>query len=94
MCVSVHCHIPLICHPFCLPLSHTRTYTNTQATDAGVLLVVKNYTGDRLNFGIAQEQVCLNMHVCVYVCVYVYVYVCVCVCMCIHSLLVSTCVSH
>jgi hypothetical protein len=38
--------------------------------------------------------VCLNMHVCVYVCVYVYVYVCVCVCMCIHSLLVSTCVSH
>ncbi|GAA3692203.1 dihydroxyacetone kinase family protein [Arthrobacter ginkgonis] len=26
------------------------------ATDAGVLLIVKNYTGDRLNFGIAMEM--------------------------------------
>ena len=25
------------------------------ATDAGVLLIVKNYTGDRLNFGLAAE---------------------------------------
>lgn len=28
----------------------------TVATDAGVLLIVKNYTGDRLNFGLAAEM--------------------------------------
>jgi dihydroxyacetone kinase len=59
---------------------HFQAGIRTVTGPMGCLVIIKNYTGDRLNFGLACETAkSEGLKVCVCVCVCVRVCVCVCV---------------